>query len=317
MTEDMTASFSSASVNISSVSADTILKAAGTSVEEVSENLDAIQRFLKDLPGKILVFGIRMLIAILIFYCGSKLIRLIRKIVKKSMEKAKADIGLQHFLDSVMKAGLYALLIIWIAAYFGFETTSLIAVLGSAGVTIALALQGSLSNVTGGVLLLVLKPFKIGDYIKEDSKGNEGFVTEIGLFYTKLRTLDERTVVLPNGTLANTSLTNASVAPRRRLIMRFGISYGSDIRKAKSILKELIEADKRFIKDEKIQIYVESLDDSQVTLGVRAIVRKEDYFEVMWDYTEAVKLAFDKQGIGIPYPQLDVHMDEIRPSAKK
>ncbi len=317
MTEDMTASFSSASVNISSVSADTILKAAGTSVEEVSENLDAIQRFLKDLPGKILVFGIRMLIAILIFYCGSKLIRLIRKIVKKSMEKAKADIGLQHFLDSVMKAGLYALLIIWIAAYFGFETTSLIAVLGSAGVTIALALQGSLSNVTGGVLLLVLKPFKIGDYIKEDSKGNEGFVTEIGLFYTKLRTLDERTVVLPNGTLANTSLTNASVAPRRRLIMRFGISYGSDIRKAKSILKELIEADKRFIKDEKIQIYVESLDDSQVTLGVRAIVRKEDYFEVMWDYTEAVKLAFDKQGIGIPYPQLDVHMDEIRPSGKK
>lgn len=317
MTENIIVPYTSTSGNLSTVSADTILKAAGTSVEEVSENLDALQHFLKELPGKILVFGIRMVIAILFLYFGSKLIKLIRKIIKKSMEKAKADIGLQHFLDSVLKVGLYALLIIWIASYFGFETTSLIAVLGSAGVTIALALQGSLSNVTGGVLLLVLKPFKIGDYIKEDSKGNEGFVTEIGLFYTKLRTLDERTVVLPNGTLANTSLTNASVAPRRRLILRFGISYRSDIRKAKSILKELIEADKRFIKEEKVQIYVESLDESQVTLGIRAIVKKEDYFEVMWDYTEAVKLEFDKQGISIPYPQLDVHMDEVHTVGKK
>ncbi len=301
----------------SSVSADIIFQAAGTSAEEMAENLDAFQQFLKDLPGKILVFGIRMLIAIVFLYVGSKLITLIRKIVKKSMQKAKADIGLQGFLDSMLKLGLYALLIIWIAAYFGFETTSLIAVLGSAGVTIALALQGSLSNVTGGVLLLILKPFKIGDYIKEDSKGNEGFVTEIGLFYTKLRTIDEKTVILPNGTLANTSLTNVNESPRRRLILNFGISYQSDIKRAKEIIKHLVEEDKRFIKGEKVQIYVESLDESQVTIGMRAVVKNEDYFEVKWSFTEAVKEAFDRGGVSIPYPQLDVHLEEVRAAGGK
>lgn len=301
----------------SSVSADIIFQAAGTSAEEMAENLDAFQQFLKDLPGKILVFGIRMLIAIVFLYVGSKLITLIRKIVKKSMQKAKADIGLQGFLDSMLKLGLYALLIIWIAAYFGFETTSLIAVLGSAGVTIALALQGSLSNVTGGVLLLILKPFKIGDYIKEDSKGNEGFVTEIGLFYTKLRTIDEKTVILPNGTLANTSLTNVNESPRRRLILNFGISYQSDIKRAKEIIRHLVEEDKRFIKGEKVQIYVESLDESQVTIGMRAVVKNEDYFEVKWNFTEAVKEAFDRGGVSIPYPQLDVHLEEARAAGGK
>ena len=301
----------------SSVSADIIFQAAGTSAEEMAENLDAFQQFLKDLPGKILVFGIRMLIAIVFLYVGSKLITLIRKIVKKSMQKAKADIGLQGFLDSMLKLGLYALLIIWIAAYFGFETTSLIAVLGSAGVTIALALQGSLSNVTGGVLLLILKPFKIGDYIKEDSKGNEGFVTEIGLFYTKLRTIDEKTVILPNGTLANTSLTNVNESPRRRLILNFGISYQSDIKRAKEIIKHLVDEDKRFIKGEKVQIYVESLDESQVTIGMRAVVKNEDYFEVKWSFTEAVKEAFDRGGVSIPYPQLDVHLEEARAAGGK
>ena len=301
----------------SSVSADILFQAAGTSAEEMAENLDAFQQFLKDLPGKILVFGIRMLIAIVFLYVGSKLITLIRKIVKKSMQKAKADIGLQGFLDSMLKLGLYALLIIWIAAYFGFETTSLIAVLGSAGVTIALALQGSLSNVTGGVLLLILKPFKIGDYIKEDSKGNEGFVTEIGLFYTKLRTIDEKTVILPNGTLANTSLTNVNESPRRRLILNFGISYQSDIKRAKEIIKHLVEEDKRFIKGEKVQIYVESLDDSQVTLGMRAVVKNEDYFEVKWSFTEAVKEAFDRGGVSIPFPQLDVHFDDAHAAGGK
>lgn len=295
-----------------SVSADVLLQAAGTSAEEVEKNLDAFQNFLRELPGKALVFGVRMFIAIALFYLGSKLISLIRKIIKKSMQKAKADVGLQGFLDSMLRLGLYALLIIWIASYFGFETTSLIALLGSAGVTIALALQGSLSNVTGGVLLLILKPFKIGDYIKEDSKGNEGFVTEIGLFYTKLRTIDEKTVVLPNGTLANTSLTNFNDTPRRRLILNFGISYKSDIKRAKEIIRHLIEEDKRFIKGEKIQIYVESLDESQVTLGVRGIVKNEDYFEVKWGFTEAVKEAFDRGGISIPYPQLDVHFDDAQ-----
>ncbi|MBR5420040.1 MAG: mechanosensitive ion channel family protein [Lachnospiraceae bacterium] len=284
--------------------------------DEVTKNLDSLERFFSELPEKLVRFGIHAILAVLIFIIGGKLIRLLRKVVRKSLVKAKADAGVQGFMDSMLNVGLYALLIIWIASYFGVETTSLIALLGSAGVTIALALQGSLSNITGGVLLLALKPFKIGDYIIEDSKGNEGTVSEIGLFYTKLRTRDGRTVVLPNGTLANTSLTNVSDTPGRRLIMSFGISYDSSIAKAKELMLKLAEDDKRVLKDEGILVYVDELSDSQVTLGIRFYVRNEDYFAVKWAYTEAIKDSFDKNGIKIPYPQLDVHMPEEKKNSR-
>ncbi|MCR5251029.1 MAG: mechanosensitive ion channel [Lachnospiraceae bacterium] len=298
----------SISENGHAVSANDILEAVGISSEEASHTLGVAKDFFSDLPGKLLRFGVRLIVALFLFWLGTKLIRLVRKAVKKSMQKAKADAGIQGFLDSMLNVGLYALLIIWIASWFGFETTSLIAVLGSAGVAIALALQGSLSNVTGGVLLLVLKPFRIGDYIIEDNKGNEGVVTEIGLFYTKLRTIDEKTVVLPNGTLANTSLTNINHTPRRRMILNFGISYESDIRKAKQVMTELAEADERIRREDGIAVYVDSLDESQVTMGLRAYVMNEDYFDVKWSYIERLKERFENEGIKIPYRQLDVHL---------
>ncbi len=288
-----------------------ILEAAGTSVEEVSENLNAFQQFLQDLPPKLLRFGIKAALALVLFWLGSKLINLLRKIVRKSMERANADLGLKQFTDSLIKVALYALLVIWIAGAFGIETTSLIAVLGSAGVAVALALQGSLSNITGGVLLLILKPFKVGDYIKEDSKNNEGIVTEIGLFYTKLHTLDEKVVILPNGTLANTSLTNVNKSPNRRLIITFGISYDADVAKAKKLAKELLEKEDKIIKDKGVVVYVDSLDASQVTIGVRGYVKNEDYFEVKWRYTEDLKKVFDENGIEIPYQKLDVMVKEM------
>ena len=288
-----------------------ILEAAGTSVEEVSENLNAFQQFLQDLPPKLLRFGIKAALALVLFWLGSKLINLLRKIVRKSMERANADLGLKQFTDSLIKVALYALLVIWIAGAFGIETTSLIAVLGSAGVAVALALQGSLSNITGGVLLLILKPFKVGDYIKEDSKNNEGIVTEIGLFYTKLHTLDEKVVILPNGTLANTSLTNVNKSPNRRLILTFGISYDADVAKAKKLAKELLEKEDKILKDKGVVVYVDSLDASQVTIGVRGYVKNEDYFEVKWRYTEDLKKVFDENGIEIPYQKLDVMVKEM------
>ena len=291
--------------------AGTILEAAGTSVEEVQENLSAFQQFMKDLPPKLFQFGIKALGAVLLFWLGSKLIKLLRKIVRKSMDRANADLGLKQFTDSLLKVALYGLLVIWIAGAFGIETTSLIAVLGSAGVAVALALQGSLSNITGGVLLLILKPFKVGDYIKEDSKNNEGFVTEIGLFYTKLHTLDEKVVILPNGTLANTSLTNVNKSPNRRLIMEFGISYDADVAKAKKLAKELMEKEEKVLKDLGISVYVDSLEESQVTIGVRAYVKNADYFEVKWRYTEDLKRVFDENGIEIPYRKLDVMVKEM------
>ncbi len=291
------------------VSGNSVWRTAEESIKEVGKDLGFAGGYFDQLPDKLIRFGIHLLVALVLFIVARKLIRLICKVVDKSMKKARADEGIRHFLNSMLKLGLYSLLIIWIAAWFGFETTSLIAVLGSAGVTLALALQGSLSNITGGVLLMILKPFRIGDYIVEDSKGNEGTVVEIGLIYTKLRTIDEKIVVLPNGTLANTSLTNVSQRPLRRIILRLGIAYESDIARAKELIAQVIEKDERILQDGSAQIYVDDLEESQVTLGLRVYVKKEEFFDVKWELNERIKECFDQNGIRIPYRQLDVHLE--------
>ncbi|MCR5598908.1 MAG: mechanosensitive ion channel [Lachnospiraceae bacterium] len=265
---------------------------------------------MQTLPTRATAFAIKATFALIILVGGCYLIKIIRIILKKSLEKARVDLSIRHFIDSLVKVSLFALLLIYIASYFGVETTSLVALLGSAGVTIALAIQGSLSNITGGVLILLLKPFKLGDYIHEDNNGNEGVVKEIGLFYTKLHTLDGRTVVLPNGPLANTSLINVNMAPMRQLIVTVGISYDSDIDKARELILEVLNSSDLILKDLQKKVYVESLDESAVTLGVRAFVKNEDYFEAKWYFTEAVKKSFDKNGVSIPFNQLDVHIKE-------
>lgn len=278
------------------------------SVEVIGEQLGAFQKFVQDMPEKLLNFGIKFVIAILIFVIGGKIISIIRKIVKKALTIKSTELGVIQFLDHLIKYVLYFVLIVMIAGFFGFQTTSLIALLGSAGVTAALALQGSLSNFTGGVLILLLKPFKVGDYIIEDNKGNEGTVVEIHLFYTKLNTVDNKTVVLPNGTLANTSLTNVNASPTRRLIMKVGISYDSDVKLAKKILKDIIDKNEKVLKNQPIDIFIDDLADSAVVLCLRFFVNNEDYFDVKWNTIEEIKLAFDKEGIEIPFNQLDVNM---------
>lgn len=277
---------------------------------ELSDDLNALQKFLEELPDKLMRFGIKFLLALLLLFVGGKLISAIRKILKKSLQRANSEQGVIQFLDSLVKVVLYVLLCIGLASYFGLETTSFIAVLGSAGVTIALALQGSLSNFTGGVLILLLKPFRVGDYIKEDNKGNEGTVTEIQLFYTKLRTIDDKVIVLPNGTLANTSLTNVNECPIRRLILAIGISYSSDIRKAKEIIRKVLEENEYVLHDMETQIYVDALEDSQVTLGIRCMVKRENYFPAKWDMLEEMKEKLTEGGVEIPFPQMDVHLKE-------
>ncbi len=276
---------------------------------DIEAELGFFQQMLNEIPTKLANFSMKFAIALLIFLLGGKFISLIRKVVKKSLTKMNAELGVIQFLDSLLRIGLYVVLVIWIASYFGLETTSLIAVLGSAGVTLALALQGSLSNFTGGVLILLLKPFRVGDYIIEDNKGNEGTVVEIQLFYTKLRTTDDKIVILPNGTLANTSLTNASESKYRKLIALVGISYDADLKKAKQLLNDLIKDQERICHNMDYCVYVEALDSSQVTLGIRCYVKNEDYFSVKWDLMEKIKETFDENKIAIPYPQLDVHLD--------
>lgn len=238
------------------------------------------------------------------------MIKLIRKIITKSMKRANAELGAIQFVDSFVKAALYVVLVFMLASSFGVDAASIVAILGSAGVAIGLAIQGSLSNLAGGVLILMLKPFKVGDYIIENATRMEGTVSEIKIFYTKLITVDNKTIVLPNGSLANTSLTNVTAAQFRRLDIPIGISYQSDIKKAKTALEAVLQKDPKVIQDKDKIIFVDELADSCIKLNVRCWFSQEDYWEGKWRLTEECKYALDEVGIEIPYPQMDVHMRE-------
>lgn len=250
--------------------------------------------------------GIKVLLAFLTLFIGLKLIKWVRKITKKCLNKANADTGVVQFLDAFIKYSLIVLLVLGIASSFGFEVTSLAALLGSAGVTLGLALQGSLSNFAGGVLILLLKPFKVGDYIKEDTNQNEGTVTEISLFYTKLTTYDEKIIVLPNGTLANNSLTNVTGTDFRRLDLRITVSYDSNIRDVKEILLNILKEDADVIKQKDMDVFVDDFGDSGMVLGVRCYTRQDNYWSVKWRILETIKQKFDENNIEIPYSRMDV-----------
>lgn len=277
-------------------------------VEEI--DIGVIEQFLSELPEKAFRLGIRVVFAILVFLIGSKVIKIVRKMVKKSLLHGNAEQGVVQFLDSFIKAGLYTILVLAIASGFGVDAASVVAVLGSAGVAIGLAIQGSLANLAGGVLILLMKPFKVGDYIIENTGGNEGTVEEIQLFYTRLVTPENKIVVLPNGNLSNSSLTNVTFAPDRRLDIRVGISYRSDIRKAKEVLLKILEEDAFALKEKDMLVYVDELADSAVILGVRCWFRNEDFWAGKWRIMENIKYALDENGIEIPYPQMDVHIDQ-------
>lgn len=288
-----------------------ILTAEAVMFEEIDPTV--IEKFLHELPENAFHLGVRVLLALVFFFIGVQCIKLLRKIIKKSLERANADVGVTQFIDSFIKVGTYAILIMLIATSFGVDAASIIAVFGSAGVAIGLALQGSLSNLAGGVLILILKPFKVGDYIIEDTNKNEGTVTEIQIFYTKLTTPDNKTIILPNGTLANSSLTNVTHAPHRRNEIKIGISYDSDIRTAKKVLQDLLDNDIAVLQDMERNVFVDDLADSSVVIGVRCWFKNEDFWQGRWRLIEEAKYALEENGIVIAYPQLDVHFQPIKP----
>lgn len=265
-------------------------------------------QILEAIPAKILHLGIRILLVFLLFFIGTKVIKLIRKILRKSMEKAQAETGVIQFVESFVKAALYVLLVFLLASQLGVDATSIVALLGSAGVAIGLAIQGSLSNLAGGVLILLLKPFKVGDYIIESVSNHEGFVTEIQIFYTKLRTADNRIVVLPNGVLANNSLVNVTSEKDRRLDIKVGISYDADLKKAKEVLFNVLKQEKSLIPDKDCLVFVDELADSSVNIGLRCYVESGEYWNARWRIIENCKYALDEAGISIPFPQMDVHL---------
>ena len=273
-------------------------------VKEVSRFAQYIQDNIPTLIG----FGIRVLLALVFFFIGRILIKWIRKIVRRSIERSSADKGVEQFVDSVLKFALYFLLIFSIASKFGVDTTSVAALIASGGVAIGLALQGSLSNFAGGVLILLLKPFEVGDYIIEDSNGKEGTVKEIQIFYTKLSTIDNKTIVIPNGMLTNNSLTNATAKDERRLDLKLSLSYSADLKKAKMLIENIIRQDESILKDDEIVVFVDDLADSAVVIGARAWVKNEEFWPTRWRLLETIKLTLDEHGVEIPYPQLTVHM---------
>ena len=278
--------------------------------QEAVKQVNQLTQYVQDsIPG-LITFGLEVLAALVAFFIGRLVIRWIRKIVRRSFERSGADKGVEQFVDSLLKYGLYALLVFSLISSLGFDTTSVAAVLASGGVAIGLALQGSLSNFAGGVLILLLKPFVVGDYIIEDTNGKEGTVKEIQIFYTKLSTIDNKTIVIPNGMLTNNSITNATAKDERQLDLRVGISYDADIRQAKNVIEELLAKDECIIKNEQINVFVHELADNAVVLVILAWVKNEEYWTTRWRLLEEIKLSLDENGIEIPYPQMTVHMQE-------
>ncbi len=254
------------------------------------------------------VFGV--VLALIVFAIGTRIIKWIRKVVKKSLHRSNADKGVEQFIDSFLKFGLYTILIFSIGKNFGLDTAAVAALLASGGVAIGLALQGSLSNFAGGVLILLLKPFVVGDYIIENLTNCEGTVTEIQIFYTKLSTADNKTIVLPNGTLANNSLINVTSQDIRKMDLMVGISYEADLQKAKMVLQEVLQNEEGILKDMETQVFVKELGASAVMMGVRGYVKTDDYWAVRWRMLENIKLALDANDIEIPYQQIAVHLDD-------
>ncbi len=291
--------------NVAATTAVEVAEVTQDTVEEVGRFAKYIQDSIPKLAG----FGVRVLIALAVFFVGRIIIGWIQKLVRRSLERSSADKGVVQFVDSFLKVGLYSLLIFSIAAKFGVDTASVAALVASGGVAIGLALQGSLSNFAGGVLILLLKPFEVGDYIIEDTNKNEGTVKEIQIFYTKLSTIDNKTIVIPNGMLTNSSLTNATAKAERRLDLKVSISYQADLRKAKALVEDILMTDPCVMKDEEINIFVDDLADSAVILGARAWVKNEEFWPTRWRLLERIKLTLDEQGIEIPYPQLTVHVE--------
>lgn len=261
---------------------------------------------VEQLKAWALQFGPGFLLAIVTLVVGLWAIKFVTNIFSKGMEKSKVEISLQKFLVSLISVLLKVLLLISVASMIGIETTSFIAILGAAGLAVGLALQGSLANFAGGVLVLLFKPYKVGDFI--NAQGVTGTVTEIQVFNTVLKTPDNKTIIVPNGAISNGVITNFSTETTRRVDMTFGIGYSDDIRKAKDILKKLIGNDERILKDPEPLVVVSELADSSVNFTVRVWCNAADYWGIYFDMQEKVKLTFDKENISIPFPQQDVHV---------
>lgn len=266
-------------------------------------NTEEILEKLKDLA---LDYGPKLIGAIVLLIVGSWIIKLINRAFGKVLNRQKVDDSLKPFLKSIFGMLLRVMLFISVLGMVGIPMTSFIAILGAAGLAIGMALSGTLQNFAGGVMILLFKPFRVGDFI--EAQGHTGTVKEIQIFNTILTSLDNKTIIIPNGGLSTSSMVNYSREPLRRVDWTFGIAYGDSVKKARKVLLSLAEEDTRILKDPEFFIGVAELADSSVNFAVRAWVKSEDYWDVFFDMNENVYKTFDKEGLSIPFPQMDVHV---------
>jgi small conductance mechanosensitive channel len=270
--------------------------------------MDIAQNWLIDNQQMLIDFAIKLLVALAIVIIGKFIANMVRKGVVKVMRHKGMDDAIISFISSLLYGMLFFIVIVAAISHLGFNTTSLVAIVGAAGLAVGLALQGSLSNFASGVLLIVFKPFKSGDFI--EVSGVTGIVEKILIFSTELRTGDNKTVIIPNGSITSGTITNYSTKPTRRIDLIIGVSYDADLAKTKALLHKVVSADERVLKDQAITVGVSELADSSVNFVVRPWVKSSDYWPTYFDLLEKIKTELDNEGIEIPFPQLSVHMNK-------
>ncbi len=270
--------------------------------------MEKAQEILQWLSGLVMEYGLKLIGAVIVLIVGLWVIKAIMKGIRKTMEKRDMDESLKPFLLSMISMLLKIMLVISVLTMLGIQMTSFIAILGAAGLAVGMALSGTLQNFAGGVMILIFKPFKVGDFI--EAQGYMGAVKEIQIFITILTTPDNKTVVIPNGGLSTGSLINYSAEPTRRVDWSFGIAYGDDFDKAKDVILNMLKTDERILTDPEPFVALGEMADSSVNITTRAWVKGEDYWGVFFDMNEKYYKEADKHGLSIPFPQLDVHMDK-------
>ncbi|SBS34058.1 Small-conductance mechanosensitive channel [Marinomonas aquimarina] len=273
-------------------------------MDELEKLLDEGSQWLPWLTEK----GVSILAGIVIFFIGKMIARRVSDWVENRMLKSNVDKAVAGFASSILYALMFAGVVLMALGQIGVETTSFIAILGAAGLAVGLALQGSLSNFASGVLIILLRPFRAGDFV--DAGGHMGTVERIELFHTHMKTPDNRVIIMPNSDIMNSAIVNYSREATRRLDLMVGISYDSDIKKARDLLEDILASDERVLKDPEPAIWVFELADSSVNFAVRPWVKADDYWALRSDLLERVKYTFDENGVGIPFPQMDVHLSK-------
>lgn len=286
-------------------------EAVAAQIQEDLEHLkpNVVLETVKSWTPALMSFTYRLLAAIVIILIGMKVAKMVNRFLKKTFERMSMEVSVMKFLLSVANVGIYAIVLFMAADKIGIPSASIIAMLGSAGLAIGLALQGSLSNVAGGILILITRPFVVGDYIVLN--GVEGSVASIGLTYTTLKTGDNKKITIPNGAVSNSTIVNVTAQDKRRVDISVGISYSSSMKQAKEIIQKIFENHPLVLQEEGITVFVGSLEDSSVTIGGRAWAKTGDYWTVMWDVTEQIKEEFDATGIEIPFNQMDINVRKI------